>query len=370
MKKASDLLLESATPFDAMHALVVEISSEELRGKFNSLFAATAELFDPACMLVREMELEIEQLRETLNTHDISAANLFMQELLDSVETLSGITEKHGVRTLADLMYLQNAIMNHSFIDHYPRESAVFDIASALPSGDRWAKFIKVEQEKVRPQFEVRFETGGFTKNKSILDASFTEIEALSFSETCAKEGTFPLGVLGVAGGYITADDGQGENDIHVFTSVTLLIEAESAQQIEKMKVPEGVLTRVADLMGSDSFGNCVLDLESHSWEVMEVEEMQSKDRLAALAEANQIAGEKDVFECISTAPVDRDCSGKVMCANDYYTVISLGRNALVCPNEVLSSVPAKGADVAISFKGGVGEVVTKGKDQARNVER
>lgn len=229
---------------------------------------------------------------------------------------------------------------------------------------------VSVIQNKVRPQFEVRFETAGFTNNKSILGASFTEIEALSFSETCAKEGSFPLGVLGVVGGYITADDGQGESDIHVFASVTLLIEAESAQQIEKMKVPEGLLVRIADLMGADSLGNCVLDLEAHSWEVMDVEEMQSKDRLAALAEAKQVASEKDVFECVSTSPVDRDCSGKVMHANDHYTVISLGRNALVCPNEVLSSVPAKGAEVTILFRGGVGEVAVKGKAQAAGVER
>jgi len=72
-------------------------------------------------------------------------ADAFFQELLGSVETLSGIAEEHGVRTLADLMYLQTAIMKDSFIDHYPDESKVLDIALALPSGEQWAKFIKVE---------------------------------------------------------------------------------------------------------------------------------------------------------------------------------------------------------------------------------
>ena len=48
-------------------------------------------------------------------------------------------------RTLADLMYLQNAILGGGFIDHYPDESSVLDIASALPSGDIWAQYIKVE---------------------------------------------------------------------------------------------------------------------------------------------------------------------------------------------------------------------------------
>lgn len=73
------------------------------------------------------------------------AAALFFQELLDSVETLTGIAEMHGSRTLADLMYLQDAILKNDFIDYYPGESKALEIASALPSGEQWSKFIKVE---------------------------------------------------------------------------------------------------------------------------------------------------------------------------------------------------------------------------------
>ena len=72
-------------------------------------------------------------------------AKLFMRELLDSVETLSGIADQHGARTLADLMYLQNAILSGGFIDHYPGESKVLEIARDLPSGGQWSKFIAVE---------------------------------------------------------------------------------------------------------------------------------------------------------------------------------------------------------------------------------
>lgn len=71
-------------------------------------------------------------------------ATRFMQELLDSVETLGGIAEVHGVRTLTDLMHLQSAILRGSFIDSYPDESAAMDIATSLPSGERWAKFVRV----------------------------------------------------------------------------------------------------------------------------------------------------------------------------------------------------------------------------------
>ena len=73
------------------------------------------------------------------------AAAMFFQELLDSVDTLAGMAAEHGSRTLADLMYLQNAILSGGFIDHYPDESRVLEIASALPSGEQWSMFIKVE---------------------------------------------------------------------------------------------------------------------------------------------------------------------------------------------------------------------------------
>jgi len=72
-------------------------------------------------------------------------AKLFMRELLNSVETLTGIAEQHGARTLADLMYLQNAILSGGFIDHYPGESKALEIARGLPSGGQWSKFIAVE---------------------------------------------------------------------------------------------------------------------------------------------------------------------------------------------------------------------------------
>jgi hypothetical protein len=75
----------------------------------------------------------------------VAAAALFFSELLDSVETLSGIADVHGARTLSDLMFLQQAILNGGFIDHYPDESNVLNCALKLPSGERWASFIKVE---------------------------------------------------------------------------------------------------------------------------------------------------------------------------------------------------------------------------------
>ena len=66
-----------------------------------------------------------------------------MRELIASVETLTGIADMHGVRTLVDLMYLQGAILDRGSIDFYPAESAVLDVIRGLPSGDRWEKFVR-----------------------------------------------------------------------------------------------------------------------------------------------------------------------------------------------------------------------------------
>jgi hypothetical protein len=84
----------------------------------------------------------IEPFNDLASKH---AATMFFQELLDSVETLAGIAAEHGSRTLADLMYLQNAILSGGCIDLYPDESKVLEIARALPSGQKWSRFIKVE---------------------------------------------------------------------------------------------------------------------------------------------------------------------------------------------------------------------------------
>lgn len=69
-----------------------------------------------------------------------------MRELLSSVETLCGVAEEHGGRTLADLFYLHAAIVNGGFVDAYKGESALLEIVNGLPSAERWAKFIKIEE--------------------------------------------------------------------------------------------------------------------------------------------------------------------------------------------------------------------------------
>jgi len=76
---------------------------------------------------------------------DTGSARLFWQELLDSVESLTAIADEHGARTLADLFYLQNAILSGGFIDHFPGESNVLEVVRTLFSAAKWESHIKVE---------------------------------------------------------------------------------------------------------------------------------------------------------------------------------------------------------------------------------
>ncbi len=79
-------------------------------------------------------------------TKDLGDATLFWRELSESVESLTELADQHGPRTLADLMYLQNAILSGGFIDHYPGESNVLEVVKALPSAERWLQFVTAEE--------------------------------------------------------------------------------------------------------------------------------------------------------------------------------------------------------------------------------
>lgn len=90
-------------------------------------------------------EAELAELASLVNRQ--YAASTFFKELLDSVECLTELVDQHGARTATDLMYLQSAILDGSFIDYYPGESNVLEIAKSLPSGSDWVKYIKVVEE-------------------------------------------------------------------------------------------------------------------------------------------------------------------------------------------------------------------------------
>ncbi len=71
-------------------------------------------------------------------------ASMFFTELLDSCESLQGIAEQFGQRTLVDLMYLQNAILTSGQIEVWPDETRVCEALKALPSSGLWLTHTKL----------------------------------------------------------------------------------------------------------------------------------------------------------------------------------------------------------------------------------
>ncbi|WP_054287318.1 hypothetical protein [Gulbenkiania mobilis] len=70
-------------------------------------------------------------------------AEQFFAELLESCETLTQIAELHDATVLANLMYLQQAILKGTFIELTASEMAVRDIVATLPSAACWRAYIK-----------------------------------------------------------------------------------------------------------------------------------------------------------------------------------------------------------------------------------
>lgn len=70
-------------------------------------------------------------------------AEQFFAELLENCETLTQIAELHGATALANLMYLQQAILKDTFIELTTSDMAVRDIVATLPSAACWLAHIK-----------------------------------------------------------------------------------------------------------------------------------------------------------------------------------------------------------------------------------
>jgi hypothetical protein len=134
------------------HDALSEASPDDLIGDLDDAIKLLIEFREHAATILPAANVH-ETMAETGRvTHeagcrsaDVEGARQFFSELLESLETLSGVAEAHGARTLADLMFLQGAILNGTFIDAYPEESRVIDIVKALPSGDRWLTYVVVE---------------------------------------------------------------------------------------------------------------------------------------------------------------------------------------------------------------------------------
>ncbi|SAK86560.1 hypothetical protein AWB75_05850 [Caballeronia catudaia] len=65
-------------------------------------------------------------------------AKQFHAELLDSVETLTAVAEQYGASALANVIYLQTAILKGGVIELTRDEAENFSFVRDLPSGGRW----------------------------------------------------------------------------------------------------------------------------------------------------------------------------------------------------------------------------------------
>ncbi|MFC5550328.1 hypothetical protein [Massilia aerilata] len=72
-----------------------------------------------------------------------SRSTQFMDELLGAHETLTGIAECKGARTLADCMYMLSAVQKGTSIEvHHPTESEILDVVQSLPSASLWMTYV------------------------------------------------------------------------------------------------------------------------------------------------------------------------------------------------------------------------------------
>jgi len=94
-----------------------------------------------------EGEIWMKQFTQEQKAERFDLGRQFMSELLDSVETLTGVADEYGAQTLADLMYLHSAILADGFIDVYPQGSAVTLVIESLPSASTWKQFVQLDEQ-------------------------------------------------------------------------------------------------------------------------------------------------------------------------------------------------------------------------------
>jgi hypothetical protein len=79
-----------------------------------------------------------------IDSRRVGDALKFHDELLQSVETLTGIAEQHGVIALANVNYLQTAILRGSNIELSSSDEEQIEMLRSLPSGEQWLKHVTI----------------------------------------------------------------------------------------------------------------------------------------------------------------------------------------------------------------------------------
>lgn len=76
----------------------------------------------------------------------VEGAKQFFWELQNASETFTDIAERYGARTLADLMLLQNAILNGGVADQFATQSSLAEVVRELPSAERWLAYVSLQE--------------------------------------------------------------------------------------------------------------------------------------------------------------------------------------------------------------------------------
>lgn len=92
--------------------------------------------------LIESLEIEYAALDHRAAEDTAQAARQFFQELSASVETIGGIAEVHGPYALADVLLLQNAMLDGKTMEIDPAESKLLAVVQGLPSSARWLKSV------------------------------------------------------------------------------------------------------------------------------------------------------------------------------------------------------------------------------------
>lgn len=75
----------------------------------------------------------------------------FASEVLDTVESLSELAEQHGIAALADLFYLQTAILDGTFVQLDSGAAPISNLVRTLPSASEWGRYMQFLEVGERP---------------------------------------------------------------------------------------------------------------------------------------------------------------------------------------------------------------------------
>lgn len=79
---------------------------------------------------------------ENVSLEGAQLASRFHSEVMEQFETVASVGEQFGQRTVADLFYLQTAILRSGQMDAWP-QSSIIDVVEKLPSAEKWLTYTR-----------------------------------------------------------------------------------------------------------------------------------------------------------------------------------------------------------------------------------